>query len=66
GSYQAYKQSGVVERKQWLATMDDRVRDEHAAMNGEKVGLDESFSNGLMFPGEPNCRCTVLPVIEKD
>jgi SPP1 gp7 family putative phage head morphogenesis protein len=66
GAYQAYKQSGVVEKKQWLATMDDRVRDEHAAMNGEIVGLNEAFSNGEMFPGEPNCRCTVLPVIEKD
>jgi len=60
GAYEAYKQSGVVEKKQWLATMDDRVRDEHAAMNGEIVGLNETFSNGEMFPGEP---CTVLPVI---
>jgi len=66
GSYQAYKQSGVVEKKEWLATMDDRVRDEHAAMNGEVVDLDKPFSNGLMFPSEPNCRCTVLPVISKD
>ena len=65
GAYNAYKQGGV-KKKEWLATMDDRVRDEHAAMNGEIVGLNEVFSNGEMFPGEPNCRCTVLPVIEKD
>uniref|UniRef100_A0A6H1ZUN6 Putative portal protein n=1 Tax=viral metagenome TaxID=1070528 RepID=A0A6H1ZUN6_9ZZZZ len=64
GSYQAYKQSDVVEKKEWLATMDDRVRDEHAAMNGEVVDLDKPFSNGLMFPSEPNCRCTILPVIK--
>jgi len=64
GSYNAYKQSGVVEKKEWLATMDDRVREEHAAMNGEIVDLDKPFSNGLMFPSEPNCRCTILPVIK--
>ena len=66
GSLEAYKQSGVVEKKQWLATMDDRVRDEHAAMNNEKVGLNEPFSNGEMSPSSPNCRCTILPVIKKD
>jgi len=66
GALQAYKQSGVVKKKEWLATMDDRVRDEHAVMNGEIVGIDEAFSNGEMSPGEPNCRCTILPVIEKD
>lgn len=65
GAYNAYKQ-GDIKKKEWLATMDDRVRDEHAAMNGEVVGIDEAFSNGEMFPNEPNCRCTVLPVIPKD
>ena len=64
GAYQAYRKSDIIKEKEWLATMDDRVREEHAAMNGEVVGLDEPFSNGLMFPGEPNCRCTILPVIE--
>jgi SPP1 gp7 family putative phage head morphogenesis protein len=65
GSLEAYKQSGVVEKKQWLATMDDRVRDEHAAMNNEKVKLNEPFSNGEMAPSSPNCRCTILPVIKE-
>jgi len=44
--------------------MDDRVRDEHAAMNGEIVDIDKPFSNGEMYPGDVNCRCTVLPVIK--
>ena len=66
GALEAYKQSGIVEKKEWLATMDDRVRDEHAAMNGEVVDIDKPFSNGEMYPGEPNCRCTVLPVLKKD
>lgn len=69
---EAYNQSGVVEKKEWLTTMDDRTRDWHAMMDGEVVGINKKFSNGLMFPGDPsapadeiiNCRCTTLPVIE--
>ncbi|MFB9994086.1 phage portal protein [Deinococcus oregonensis] len=46
--------------KTWKATGDSRTRDQHAAMDGETVALDEAFSNGLMQPGEPNCRCVVI------
>ena len=64
GANSAFKMSGVVKIKIWLATLDDRVRPEHAAMDGEETGIDEPFSNGLMFGSEPNCRCTILPKIE--
>jgi SPP1 gp7 family putative phage head morphogenesis protein len=71
GSFLTYGQAGV-EKKEYLATMDDRVRDSHAAMDGEIRPINEPFSNGLMFPGDPsgpaeeviNCRCTLLPVVE--
>jgi len=66
GNYEAMVQSNVVEEREWLATMDDRVRDSHAAMNGEHTSLGKPYSNGLMYPGDPNgdpseivnCRCT--------
>lgn len=45
--------------KSWLATQDARTREEHAAMDGETVGIDDEFSNGLTAPGEPNCRCSL-------
>jgi uncharacterized protein with gpF-like domain len=45
--------------KTWSTALDDVVRDEHADMEGETVPLDESFSNGLMYPSEPNCRCVL-------
>ena len=64
GALEAYKQSGVVKIKIWLSTMDDRVRDEHAAMDGEEAKINEPFSNGVMAPSEPNCRCSILPKIE--
>jgi HK97 family phage portal protein len=60
---EAYDQSEVVEGKEWVATLDDRVRDEHLALDGEIVALDENFSNGLDYPQEPNCRCTIAPVV---
>jgi SPP1 gp7 family putative phage head morphogenesis protein len=45
--------------KTWSGVLDDRERDEHVALEGETVGIDETFSNGLQFPSEPNCRCVV-------
>lgn len=52
--------------KTWLSSRDDRVRDLHAAIDGQSVPINEPFSNGLMYPGDPsgpgyeviNCRCT--------
>lgn len=52
-------------RRIWRATGDSRTRDSHMAMDGESVGIDEPFPNGLMYPGDPkgpveevaNCRC---------
>jgi len=59
---EAYKQAEVVEGKEWVATLDDRVRDEHLMMDGEVVGLNEPFSNGEMYPNECNCRCVISPI----
>lgn len=61
-------------RKMWITSQDDRVRDEHAEMEGETVGVDEEFSNGLKYPRDPsgeaasviNCRCTLLDYVEGD
>jgi len=60
GQRESAKQSGVVEKKQWVSSRDDRVRDEHAALDGQTRKLDEPYSNGEMYPGEDsiNCRCT--------
>jgi SPP1 gp7 family putative phage head morphogenesis protein len=58
---------GVKAEKGWLAAHDARVRESHAQVDGEFVGIDDEFSNGLQFPGDPdgapeevyNCRCTL-------
>ena len=62
------KDKGADVVKQWDATLDSRTRDSHVAVDGEVRELDEKFSNGLMFPGDPaggaaevvNCRCALL------
>lgn len=62
--------SKLANKKEWLATLDNRTRPTHGALDGEQVGLDEKFSNGLEYPGDPsgpaseiyNCRCSVTAV----
>lgn len=54
--------------KQWDSTLDKRTRKSHQHVDGEIRELDEPFSNGLMYPGDPsggasevvNCRCALL------
>ena len=49
-------------KRKWIATPDERVREEHAAMQGQVRALDEPFErpDGKQIePGqEPNCRCS--------
>lgn len=62
----AAKSKGADVVKQWDAALDGRTRDSHRRVDGEIRELDEKFSNGLRFPGDPagraeeviNCRCT--------
>lgn len=61
----SYQQSGIATHKEWVATLDDATRDEHLDLNGEVVGLDENFSNGLPYPQEPNCRCVIAPAFKE-
>jgi HK97 family phage portal protein len=63
GFQEAYRQSSVVNSQEWVATKDERTRDEHRAMDGEIVAVGKNFSNGLPYPQEPNCRCVLAPVI---
>ena len=67
-SMERAKKAGADVVKQWDATLDDTTRESHAKADGEIREMDEPFSNGLMFPGDPsgkaaevvNCRCAML------
>lgn len=62
--------------KQWIAIEDKRTRrsHSHAGVDGERVDIDQPYSNGLMFPGDPqgdieeiaNCRCTQGFFVKRD
>ena len=61
---QVSAQLGVTVLKTWLSSRDNRVREEHAALDGETVPNDETFSDGSMYPDAPNCRCDIQQTIE--
>lgn len=64
GNFEGYRQANVP-TKIWVAVLDGATRASHAGIDGEEVPTDQTFSNGLMFPGDPsgparevvNCRC---------
>ncbi|TVP57790.1 MAG: phage portal protein [Gemmatimonadales bacterium] len=62
-------ETGSVVRKTWLATQDDRTRDDHLLMDGTTVGLDDDFDSpdlgAIQYPQAPNCRCTLTYAIER-
>lgn len=66
GALDAYKQSGIVEGKQWLTA---GAVDECEAYDGQVESLEGSFygSKSEFADGDPplhpNCRCVLLPVI---
>ena len=53
--------------KTWV-TRSGNPRDSHAAMNGQTVGIDERFSNGMKWPGDADggpdqvsgCQCGLI------
>lgn len=70
-SYHRAEEMGIQMEQVWIATHDDRTRFTHAFMDGERVKVGETFSNGLEYPGDPNgapeevynCRCTIVAVV---
>ena len=71
-SYARAEADGIILERTWLATNYSRTRHSHAVLDGETRPIDTPFSNGLMYPGDPNgrpeevwnCRCTVVAVVK--
>ena len=77
GTLQGYKESGVVIGKEWSSTKDERTRDHHKDVEGQRVALDDSFivdGDLLDYPGDNShdvkasnviqCRCSLKPILE--
>ena len=66
--YKDMQDRGLYVNKVWEATLSAKTRDSHRAIDMESVPVDETFNNGLMYPGDPsgdpaeyyNCRCTMI------
>lgn len=66
GNMEQMKRAGF-KTKTWRIA-DNSARDSHRLLNNQTRPIDQPFSNGLMYPGDPsgppgeiiNCRCTML------
>lgn len=75
-SYKELEEQGLILKKVWIATSDDRTREWHLSMDGQEVDIDDVFVDGLEneleCPGDPNgapetvynCRCTMKAKVE--
>lgn len=77
GTLAAAHHSEFEQVKIWIAVNDPRTRRSHkhgTGVDGEERDLLSPFSNGLMFPGDPdappeqtlNCRCTIAIRAKRD
>ena len=73
----AFDDSGIVRRKEWSAVRDTRTRRTHLRLDGQTRSLKKPFripgtADFAMYPGgfskvgeNVNCRCVVLPVVQR-
>jgi hypothetical protein len=76
GALDQVRSTGVIAKKTWLATRDDRTREAHRIADGQTVSVNNVFivcGEALDFPGDPegepgcviNCRCTMTFDVKK-
>lgn len=74
GGNHLYATQAGAELKRWVTAGDEAVRPRHRALGGmPPIRIEESFSNGLMYPGEKggsageviNCRCVLQYVLKE-
>jgi len=60
GALLGYQESGVVEKVEFYAALDERLCDDCNDMHGEVFNLAEAHG---IIPLHPDCRCTWIPII---
>ena len=53
-SYNRAQEMGIELGKMWVATLDSRTRHSHRMLDGEVQPNNKKFSNGCMYPGDPD------------
>ncbi|MDE3023544.1 MAG: phage portal protein, partial [Pseudomonadota bacterium] len=67
--YAVAESQGVKVKKKWVTAGDDKVDTSMCAPNAEAgaIALKSDFPSGdLTPPAHPNCRCSIVPVIDKE
>ena len=62
----AYAREKKFTNLQYRTALDDKVRPEHAALEGVTLPQDDPFWNTAFPPNGWNCRCNVVPVLKED
>lgn len=71
GQFEAAQATGLNLRKRWVAVEDSRTREDHVAVDGQVVDMEDYFEVGedeLLYAGDPtgspeqicNCRCITV------
>jgi len=65
GHMESMRQASI-QKKEWVTAADERVRQTHSMNEGDGcISLERAFSGtGESYPGEINCRCTVIPCLK--
>lgn len=64
GALEAYKQTGMKGKLEWIATIDNKTCQWCKVLNGKTVDINTNFKDaqweGKHAPRHPNCRCTIV------
>ena len=66
GSLQAYKDTGIVEKYRYLATLDSRTSDICRELDGKVFEIKEAKVGVNLPPLHPYCRSTIVPHFDDD
>lgn len=61
-----YQQDKEIAHLQYRTALDDKVRPDHAALEGVTLPVDDPFWDTAFPPNGWNCRCHVIPVPKED
>ena len=61
-----YQQDEEMANLQYRTALDDKVRPEHAALEGVTLPMSDPFWDTAFPPNGWNCRCHVIPVLKED
>jgi SPP1 gp7 family putative phage head morphogenesis protein len=67
GNIRTWREVGIIRKKEWLTSQDERVCPICGPLHEKVVELEEEFAPGIFAPpAHPRCRCSIAPVVVID